>query len=82
MSLLRRPQLHYEDLSPFDSGRPGPAGGRGEQVEISVKYEGYIRRQQKQVEDFQKMESRKRPPGWITAPSRAYAWRPGKSSPP
>ena len=60
LSLLRRPQLTYADLAPFDPGLPADVA---EQVEISVKYEGYIRRQQKQVEDFQKMESRKLPPG-------------------
>ena len=63
LSLLRRPQLHYADLAPFDPGRPDLPADTAEQVEISVKYEGYIRRQQKQVEDFQKMESRKLPPG-------------------
>ena len=63
LSLLRRPQLTYADLAPFDPGRPDLPADVAEQVEISVKYEGYIRRQQKQVEDFQKMESRKLPPG-------------------
>jgi len=63
LSLLRRPQLHYADLAPFDPGRPDLPADTAEQVEISVKYEGYIRRQQKQVEDFQKTESRKLPPG-------------------
>ncbi len=63
LSLLRRPQLTYADLAPFDPGRPDLPADVAEQVEISVKYEGYIRRQQKQVEDFQKMESRKLSPG-------------------
>ena len=62
LSLLRRPQLTYADLAPFDPGRPDLPADVAEQVEISVKYEGYIRRQQKQVEDFQKMESRKLSP--------------------
>ena len=62
IALLRRPQLHYEELAPFDPGRPDLPPEVREQVEISVKYEGYIRRQQKQVEDFQKMESHKLPP--------------------
>ncbi len=61
-ALLRRPQLHYADLAPFDPGRPDLPPDVREQVEISVKYEGYIRRQQKQVEDFRRMESRKLPP--------------------
>ena len=63
LSLLRRPQLTYADLAPFDPGRPDLPADVAEQGEISVKYEGYIRRQQKQVEDFQKMESRKLSPG-------------------
>ena len=62
LSLLRRPQLTYADLAPFDPDRPSLPADVAEQVEISVKYEGYIRRQQKQVEDFQKMESHKLPP--------------------
>ena len=62
VALLRRPQLHYADLAPFDPTRPALPADVAEQVEISVKYEGYIQRQQKQVEDFKKMEQRKLPP--------------------
>ena len=62
LSLLKRPQLHYGELAPFDPERPDLPAGVAEQVEISVKYEGYIQRQQKQVEDFRKMESHKLPP--------------------
>ena len=61
VALLRRPQLHYDDLAPFDPQRPDLPADVTEQVEISVKYEGYIQRQQKQVEDFKKMEQRKLP---------------------
>ena len=61
IALLRRPQLHYEELAPFDPTRPELPGDVAEQVEISVKYEGYIQRQQKQVEDFRKMERHKIP---------------------
>ena len=61
LALLRRPQLSYGDLAPFDPQRPELPVDVAEQVEISVKYEGYIRRQQKQVEDFRKMESHKLP---------------------
>lgn len=61
IALLRRPQLHYEELAPFDPERPALPADVAEQVEISVKYEGYIQRQQKQVEDFRKMESHKLP---------------------
>lgn len=62
IALLRRPQIHYADLSPFDPQRPALSGDIAEQVEISVKYAGYIQRQQKQVEDFRKMEARRLPP--------------------
>ncbi|MBQ7870927.1 MAG: tRNA uridine-5-carboxymethylaminomethyl(34) synthesis enzyme MnmG [Oscillospiraceae bacterium] len=61
IALLRRPQLHYDELAPFDPTRPELPPDVAEQVEISVKYEGYIQRQQKQVEDFRKMERHKIP---------------------
>ena len=61
IALLRRPQLHYDELAPFDPTRPEISADVAEQVEISVKYEGYIQRQMKQVEDFRKMESHKLP---------------------
>ena len=61
LALLKRPQLHYEELSPFDPTRPPLSADVAEQVEITVKYEGYIQRQMKQVEDFRKMESHKIP---------------------
>ena len=61
IALLRRPQLHYDELAPFDPTRPELPADVAEQVEISVKYEGYIQRQQKQVEDFRKMERHKLP---------------------
>ncbi len=56
--LVRRPQLSYDGLAPFDRDRPElPKAVRG-QVEISIKYEGYIKRQLREVEDFRRMESR------------------------
>ena len=61
IALLRRPELHYPDLAPFDPTRPDLPPDVAEQVEISVKYEGYIQRQLKQVEDFRKMESHRLP---------------------
>ena len=57
IALLRRPQLTYADLAPFDPQRPALSAAVCEQVEISVKYAGYIQRQQKQVEDLRRMES-------------------------
>lgn len=62
IDLLRRPGIHYEELSAFDPGRPALTSAEAEQVELNVKYEGYIRRQEKQVEDFRHMESRTLPP--------------------
>ncbi|MBQ9492845.1 MAG: tRNA uridine-5-carboxymethylaminomethyl(34) synthesis enzyme MnmG [Oscillibacter sp.] len=62
LSLLKRPRISYDDLAPFDPGRPDLSADIREQVEISVKYEGYIRRQKKQVEEFQRMENRTLPP--------------------
>ena len=56
IDLLRRPQVSYDDLRPFDPAAPELPGAVREQVEISVKYEGYIRRQQRQVEDFEQLE--------------------------
>ena len=56
IDLLRRPQLTYDDLAPFDRAAPDLSGAVREQVEISVKYEGYIRRQLKQVAEFEKLE--------------------------
>ena len=56
IDLLRRPGIHYEELSAFDPGRPVLTPAEAEQVELNVKYEGYIRRQEKQVEDFRRMD--------------------------
>lgn len=62
IDLLRRPQVGYDDLAPFDPAPPGLPPAVREQVEITVKYEGYIRRQEKQVEEFEKLERRRLPP--------------------
>ena len=56
IDLLRRPQVSYADLRPFDPDRPELPKAVREQVEITVKYEGYIRRQQRQVEEFEQLE--------------------------
>ncbi len=60
-SLIRRPQLDYDCTAPFDPGRPQLDAAVTEQVEISLKYAGYIEKQLKQIEDFQKMEEKKLP---------------------
>ena len=62
IDLLRRPQLTYADLTEFDANRPDLPAEVREQVEITVKYEGYIQRQQRQVAEFEKLERRKLPP--------------------
>lgn len=56
--LLRRPQVTYEDIAPFDPGRPELPVSVTEEVEIQVKYAGYLARQEKQVEAFRKEEAR------------------------
>ncbi len=60
--LLRRPQVTYEDLAPFDAGRPELPQAVREQVQIQLKYAGYLARQEKQVEEFRREESRQLPP--------------------
>ncbi len=60
--LLRRPQLHYEDIAPFDPDRPELPSAVREQVEIQLKYAGYLARQQRQVEEFRREENRLLPP--------------------
>jgi tRNA uridine 5-carboxymethylaminomethyl modification enzyme len=63
IDLLRRPQVSYADLAPFDPERPSLTAAEEEQVEISVKYEGYIRRQMRDVEEFEKLERHAIPSG-------------------
>lgn len=59
--LIRRPELDYDKLAPIDKERPDLHYEVREQVNIEIKYEGYITRQQKQVNDFKKIESKKIP---------------------
>ena len=59
--LLRRPQVSYADIAPFDENRPDLPLAVTEEVEIQLKYAGYLARQEKQVEDFKKEESRRLP---------------------
>lgn len=59
--LLRRPELNYKVLAPIDKERPELPEDVCEQVEINIKYDGYIRRQMKQVEQFKKLEQKKLP---------------------
>lgn len=59
--LIRRPELNYEVLAELDPERPELSVGVKEQVNINIKYDGYIRRQMKQVEQFKKMEKKRIP---------------------
>lgn len=59
--LIRRPELNYEILSPVDKERPELPEDVREEVNINLKYEGYIKRQKRQVEQFKKLEKKKIP---------------------
>ncbi len=63
IALLRRPQVRYADLRRFDPEMPDLPADVAEQVEISVKYEGYIQRQLQEVEELRRMERRTLPAG-------------------
>ena len=62
IALLRRPQVHYADLRQFDPDMPDLPPEVAEQVEITVKYEGYIQRQMQDVQELRRMEGRSLPP--------------------
>ncbi len=59
--LIRRPELNYDILAPIDPERPELTADVREQVNINIKYDGYIRRQNKQVKQFKKLENKKLP---------------------
>ena len=59
--LLRRPQVTYADIAPFDPDRPVLSPAVTQEVEIQIKYAGYLARQEKQVEAFRKEETRQLP---------------------
>ena len=61
--LIKRPQVSYKDLAPFDKTRPVLPDRVCEKVEIEIKYEGYINRQMKQIEEMKRLEDRKIPEG-------------------
>ncbi len=60
--LLKRPENTYDSLAPLDQARPPLPQSVRREVEISVKYAGYIRRQEREIEEFRRMESRRIPP--------------------
>ncbi len=59
--LLRRPQLKYADLAPFDPTRPDLPADVAEKVEVEIKYEGYLKRQQAQINELRRLERKKIP---------------------
>ena len=59
--LLRRPQVTYADIAPFDPERPELSAAVTDEVEIQIKYAGYLARQEKQVAEFKKEEARRLP---------------------
>ena len=59
--LIRRPELSYEKLAPIDKNRKNLPGDVAQQVDINIKYDGYIKRQMHQVEQFKKLENKKIP---------------------
>ena len=59
--LIRRPELNYDSLASIDEERPNLSEEVREEVNINLKYEGYIKRQQRQVEQFHKLEKKKIP---------------------
>lgn len=62
IELFRRPQLNYKNLAPIDASRPeNLTRDIAEQAEISVKYEGYIKRQEAQIKEMRRLESKKIP---------------------
>ncbi len=61
VELLKRPQISYEDLKPFDPERPDLPFEVFEQVEISIKYEGYLKRQEAQIAEMRRLEVKKLP---------------------
>ena len=61
LELIRRPELNYEKVAPLDPDREKIDDDVIEQININIKYDGYIKRQMKQVEQFKKMENKKLP---------------------
>ena len=60
--LVRRPELSYEAIAPFDPERPGLSRAVTEEVEICLRYAGYIEKQRRQIEEFRRLEARSLPP--------------------
>lgn len=58
IELLKRPQITYKDLAPFDTERPDLPFEVFEQVEISIKYDGYIKKQEAQIKEMRRIEAK------------------------
>ena len=61
---MKRPQLGYDALQSIDTDRPALSANVMEQVEIEIKYEGYIQKQLKQVEQVRRLENKRLPSGF------------------
>ena len=59
IEIMRRPQITYDDLAPFDPERPVLSEHQKTMMEVQVKYEGYIEKQQRRIDKFRKLEGRK-----------------------
>lgn len=79
--LLRRPRITYEELAPFDPERPPLPREIVREVEITIKYQGYIDRQLRQVAEMKKLETGLSRRTWTMRPLAACGWRPGRSWP-
>lgn len=61
VELMKRPQITYDDLAPFDPERPALTDHQKTMMEVQIKYEGYIDKQQRRIDKFRKLEGRKLP---------------------
>lgn len=77
--LIRRPELNYEDLAPIDKERPFLPWDVKEQVEINLKYEGYIKRQMSRWNSSRNWKQRRFRKIWIMRRSEVFALRQGRN---
>ncbi len=59
LDIMKRPQIFYDDLKPFDPERPNLSDHAKAQLEVQIKYEGYIGKQEQQIQRFKKLEDKK-----------------------
>ena len=78
---IPKEQISYTDLAPFDPERPALDRAVWQQVEIRLKYDGYIRRQLRQVEEFTRLEAKKLPPDLDAIKYLESRQKPGKPRP-